>query len=155
MTIIVAFSCLSFLSPVDLSSLIVPPDMPPSAQYGSVPTRVARICSGRPRRHAEHAHFGVIVAVLSRIISITVGLTAGYVGGWVDRALMFFNDIFVAVPIFPILVMFYFVLRNDLDRDTGDHHGLLRLALRRPTDPLRRAELAAPRVHPPSGVRRA
>jgi peptide/nickel transport system permease protein len=28
---------------------------------------------------------------------------------------MFFNDIFVAMPIFPILVLFYFVLRNDLD----------------------------------------
>ena len=36
-------------------------------------------------------------------------------GGWVDRALMFINDIFVAMPIFPILVLFYFVLRYNLD----------------------------------------
>ena len=38
------------------------------------------------------------MAVLSRIISIAVGLAAGYVGGWVDRVLMFINDIFVADP---------------------------------------------------------
>ena len=62
--------------------------------------------------------FGITVAVLSRIISIAVGLTAGYVGGWVDRVLMFVNDIFVAVPIFPILVLFYFVLRNNLNSFT-------------------------------------
>ncbi len=38
-----------------------------------------------------------------------VGLAAGYLGGWVDRVLMFINDIFVAIPIFPILILFYFV----------------------------------------------
>ena len=59
--------------------------------------------------------FGLTVAVLSRIISIAVGLTAGYLGGWVDRVLMFVNDIFVAIPIFPVLVLFYFVLRNNMD----------------------------------------
>lgn len=62
--------------------------------------------------------FGITVAILSRIISITVGLAAGYIGGWVDRVLMFVNDIFVAVPIFPILVLFYFVLRNNMDSFT-------------------------------------
>jgi peptide/nickel transport system permease protein len=51
---------------------------------------------------------------LSRIISITVGLVAGYVGGWFDRVLMAINDVVVALPIFPILVLFYFVLRSDL-----------------------------------------
>src|SRR5690606_17660025 len=35
--------------------------------------------------------------------------------GWVDRALMFVNDIFVAIPIFPILILFYFVLRSNLN----------------------------------------
>jgi hypothetical protein len=45
-------------------------------------------------------------------------LLAGYLGGWVDRVLMFVNDIFVAVPIFPILVLFYFVLRNSMDSFT-------------------------------------
>ncbi len=59
--------------------------------------------------------FGVLVALISRIISIAVGLAAGYLGGWVDRVLMFFNDIFVAMPIFPILILFYFVMRTELD----------------------------------------
>ncbi len=74
--------------------------------------------------------FGLTVAVLSRIISITVGLTAGYLGGWVDRVLMFINDIFVAIPIFPILILFYFVLRTNLEHlHAGADHGLFRLAL--------------------------
>src|SRR5690606_32965066 len=59
--------------------------------------------------------FGLLVAALSRVVSIVVGLVAGYIGGWTDRALMFVNDIVVAIPIFPILVLFYFVLRNDLN----------------------------------------
>jgi peptide/nickel transport system permease protein len=62
---------------------------------------------------SQHAGFGITVAVLSRIISIVVGLAAGYLGGWVDRVLMFVNDIFVAIPIFPILILFYFVMRNN------------------------------------------
>ena len=37
-------------------------------------------------------------------------------GGWFDRALMTINDVVVALPIFPILVLIYFVMRNDLMR---------------------------------------
>ena len=59
--------------------------------------------------------FGLTVALVSRLISIVVGMVAGYMGGIVDRVLMFFADIFVSIPIFPILLLFYFVLRSDLN----------------------------------------
>ena len=92
------------------------PTSRPRRSTGSAPTRVGRTSSGRPRSpSATRSPSACIVAVLSRIISITVGLIAGYVGGWFDRALMSINDIVVALPIFPILVLFYFVLRDDLD----------------------------------------
>jgi peptide/nickel transport system permease protein len=58
--------------------------------------------------------FGIIVALLSRIISLAVGLTAGYLGGWVDRVLMAINDTFIVIPLFPILILFYFVLRDSM-----------------------------------------
>jgi peptide/nickel transport system permease protein len=56
--------------------------------------------------------FGIVVAVLSRLLSLAIGLLAGYKGGWVDRVLMAINDTFIAIPLFPILVLFYFVLRD-------------------------------------------
>ncbi len=58
--------------------------------------------------------FGVVVAVLSRILSLSVGLLAGYKGGWVDRVLMSINDTFIIMPLFPILVLFYFVMRDSM-----------------------------------------
>jgi peptide/nickel transport system permease protein len=56
--------------------------------------------------------FGIIVAALSRVLSLAIGLLSGYKGGWVDRVLMSINDTFIVIPLFPILVLFYFVMRD-------------------------------------------
>lgn len=114
---IVGFACLSFFSPVAPDLIFqVPPDMPPSSDYWfGTNSRGQDLFWQATFAIRNTLAFGVLVAVLSRIISITVGLLAGYLGGTLDRVLMFFNDIVVALPIFPILVLFYFVLRNDLD----------------------------------------
>lgn len=118
--IIVAFSCLSFFSPVDPAlQYMVPPDRPPSWEYWfGTNSRGQELFWQAPFAIRNTLSFGLLVALLSRIISIVVGLLAGYAGGWVDRVLMSINDIVVALPIFPILVLFYFVLRNDLDTVT-------------------------------------
>jgi len=118
--IVVIFAALSFVSPVDPSQIYLAiPDQPPSAQYWfGTNSRGQDLFWQLSAAFKNSLIFGFTVAVLSRIISIAVGLTAGYLGGWVDRVLMFINDIFVAVPIFPILVLFYFVLRNHMDSFT-------------------------------------
>jgi peptide/nickel transport system permease protein len=59
--------------------------------------------------------FGLAVAFISRILSLVVGLIAGYRGGWIDRVLMSINDTFIVIPLFPLLVMFYFVLRDNMN----------------------------------------
>jgi peptide/nickel transport system permease protein len=56
--------------------------------------------------------FGVAVALISRVLSLVIGLVAGYAGGVVDRVLMSLNDTFIVIPLFPILVLFYFVMRD-------------------------------------------
>jgi peptide/nickel transport system permease protein len=114
---VVIFACLSFFSPVDPSLIYMTiPDQPPSAQFWfGTNSRGQDMFWQLSAAFRNSLTFGLTVAVLSRIISIAVGLTAGYLGGWIDRALMFVNDIFVAVPIFPVLVLFYFVLRNNMD----------------------------------------
>lgn len=118
--IVVVFAGLSFFSPVDPSLIYMTiPDQPPSAQFWfGTNSRGQDMFWQLSAALKNSLIFGITVAVLSRIISITVGLISGYVGGWVDRVLMFINDIFVAVPIFPVLVLFYFVLRNNLDSFT-------------------------------------
>ncbi|ODT82242.1 MAG: peptide ABC transporter [Pelagibacterium sp. SCN 64-44] len=117
---VVIFACLSFFAPVDPSLIYVTiPDQPPSAQYWfGTNSRGQDMFWQLSTAFRNSLVFGLTVAVLSRIISIAVGLASGYIGGWVDRVLMFINDIFVAVPIFPILVLFYFVLRNHMDSFT-------------------------------------
>src|SRR5688572_4427663 len=59
--------------------------------------------------------FGLAVALISRILSLAIGLVAGYRGGFVDRVLMSINDTFIIIPLFPLLVMFYFVLRDSMN----------------------------------------
>ncbi|WFE76924.1 ABC transporter permease [Roseinatronobacter sp. S2] len=115
--IVVFFACLSAFSPVDPSMIYVaPPDQPPSRDYWfGTNSRGQDMFWQLSFAFRNTLLFGLTVAVLSRMISIAIGLLSGYLGGPVDRILMFFNDIFVALPIFPILVLFYFVMRNDLN----------------------------------------
>lgn len=115
--IIVGFSCLSYFSPVDPSLVyVVPPEQPPSTEYWfGTNSRGQELFWQATFAIRNTLSFGLLVAFLSRIISITVGLVAGYIGGWVDRVLMSVNDVVVALPIFPILVLFYFAMRDDLD----------------------------------------
>ncbi|MCS6759606.1 MAG: ABC transporter permease [Candidatus Devosia euplotis] len=118
--IVAVFAALSFASPVDPSLIYMTiPDQPPPAQYWFGTNSLGQELFWQPSAAFKNSPiFAVTVAVLSCIISITVGLTAGYAGSWVDRVLMFINDIFVVMPIFPILVLLYFVLRSNMDNFT-------------------------------------
>jgi peptide/nickel transport system permease protein len=117
---VVLFSLLSFVSPIDPELIYVAfPDQPPSAQFWfGTNSRGQEMFWLLTFAFRNTLMFGVTVAVLSRVISITVGLLSAYMGGWVDRGLMFVNDIFVSIPTFPLLILFYFVFRSNMDTFT-------------------------------------
>jgi ABC-type dipeptide/oligopeptide/nickel transport system permease subunit len=48
---------------------------------------------------------GVFSAVIAVSLGLLVGLTSGYVGGWIDELLMRFNDILLTIPGLPLLIV--------------------------------------------------
>ena len=112
--LVVVMALLSFVSPYPpLDVYVVAPDVPPSWEYFfGTTSRGQDVFWQLTLAIRNTLTFGIVVAVLSRIIALLVGLVAGYKGGWVDRVLMSINDTFVVIPLFPILVLFYFIMRD-------------------------------------------
>lgn len=115
-TIVVVMAGLSFVSPYPPGEVyVVPPDVPPSAAYWlGTTSRGQDVFWQLTFAIRNTLSFGIMVAVLSRVIALVVGLLAGYSGGWIDRVLMSINDTFIIIPLFPILILFYFVLRDTM-----------------------------------------
>src|SRR3954468_4822087 len=94
------FSRLSFFSPYPPNdSFVVPPDVPPSAAYWMGTTSRGQDLFWLLTFSIRNTLlFGIVVAVLSRLLALLIGLVAGYSGGWTDRALMSINDTFIVIP---------------------------------------------------------
>jgi peptide/nickel transport system permease protein len=122
---VVVFSALSFVSPYPPNdAFVVPPDVPPSWAYPlGTTSRGQDVFWLLTFAIRNTLLFGTVVALLSRMLSLVIGLIAGYAGGIVDRVLMSLNDTFIVIPLFPILVLFYFVMRDKMS------WGLLALAM--------------------------
>jgi peptide/nickel transport system permease protein len=114
LSVVILVAAASFFSPYPAAdSFVVPPDMPPSWPHIlGTNSRGQDVFWQLSFAIRNTLLFGFSVAILSRIISLVVGLVAGYAGGLVDRVLMSINDSFIVIPLFPILVLFYFVMRE-------------------------------------------
>jgi peptide/nickel transport system permease protein len=113
---VIAIAGLSFFSPYPPNdSYVVPPDVPPSWPYIlGTNSRGQDVFWQLTVAIRNTLVFGLLVAFISRILSLVIGLVSGYAGGIVDRVLMSINDTFVVIPLFPILVLFYFVMRDNM-----------------------------------------
>jgi peptide/nickel transport system permease protein len=116
MTFVLIVSCLSFFSPYSpLDIYLAPPDVPPSWAYPLGTTSRGQDLFWQLTFAIRNTLlFGFTVAIISRILSLIIGLLSGYLGGPVDRVLMSINDTFIVIPLFPILVLFYFVMRDSM-----------------------------------------
>jgi len=114
---ILTIAACSFFSPYDPRDVyLAPPDVPPSLAYPLGTTSRGQDMFWQLSFAIRNTlAFGLAVAILSRILSLTIGLVAGYLGGRTDRVLMSINDTFIVIPLFPILVLFYFVLREQMN----------------------------------------
>jgi peptide/nickel transport system permease protein len=112
--VVLTIAGLSFVSPYPANvSYVVAPDLPPNAAHWfGTTSRGQDVLWQLTFAIRNTLAFGILVAVLSRLMSLAIGLVAGYRGGWIDRVLMSINDIFIVIPLFPILILFYFVLRD-------------------------------------------
>ena len=114
--IVLVFAAASFFSPYPpQDSYVVPPDVPPSWAYPlGTNSRGQDVFWQLTFAIRNSLLFGLSVALMSRILSLVIGLVAGYAGGMVDRVLMTVNDTFVVIPLFPILVLFFFMMRDQM-----------------------------------------
>jgi peptide/nickel transport system permease protein len=114
LSLIIIMIVMSFFSPYDPSrSFMVPADQPPSAEYiFGTSSRGQDVFWWMTYAIRNSAALGILTAIVSRIIAIFVGLSAGYRGGWADKILMSINDSFVVMPVLPILILMSFLLRG-------------------------------------------
>ncbi|WP_027544636.1 ABC transporter permease [Bradyrhizobium sp. WSM2254] len=92
---------------------VVPPDLPPSLTYWfGTTSRGQDVFWQLSFAIRNTLLFGCTVALISRLFALMIGLISGYKGGWIDRALMSVNDTFIVIPLLPILVLFYFMMRD-------------------------------------------
>lgn len=112
--VVLLLSALASCSPYPPQQVyVVPPDVRPSLTYWfGTTSRGQDVFWQLSFAMRNTLLFGCAVALISRLLALMVGLLSGYTGGWIDRALMSVNDTFIVIPLLPILVLFYFVMRD-------------------------------------------
>lgn len=57
---------------------------------------------------------GIAAMLVGITIGTTIGATAGYFGGFVDSALMRFTDLFISLPVLPLLLLIIYLFRDTM-----------------------------------------
>jgi peptide/nickel transport system permease protein len=115
---VLLLSALTSFSPYPPETVyVVPPDVPPCwAYWFGTTSRGQDVFWQLTFAIRNTLLFGGTVALISRLLALVIGLLSGYKGGWIDRVLMSVNDTFIVIPLLPVLVLFYFVMRDSMSR---------------------------------------
>jgi peptide/nickel transport system permease protein len=114
--IVLGYAAIHPLSPYPPNALyLLPPDMPPSGTYVfGTTSRGEDVFWLMSQAIWNTATFGFVVTFVSRILALATGLVSGYAGGRVEVAMMTVNDTLIALPNIPILLLVYFVMRDQM-----------------------------------------
>jgi peptide/nickel transport system permease protein len=70
---------------------------------------------------------GVVAVLIAITLGTTVGAVAGFFGGRTDSLLMRITDVFLALPVLPLLLMVTYLFRDPLKRIFGPEVGIFLL----------------------------
>ena len=66
---------------------------------------------------------GLAAMVVAVVVGVVVGALAGMSAGWVDAALMWLTDLFLALPLLPLLLLLMYLFRDHFKRMFGVEGG--------------------------------
>ncbi|SLN66699.1 ABC transporter permease [Oceanibacterium hippocampi] len=103
------------LAPFDPMAISGPPLLPPDASYLLGTDMLGRdVLSGMIHGARVSLIVGLVSALCSAGIGITVGAIAGYFGGAIDRALVRFTEFFQVIPSFMFVILLVAILTPSL-----------------------------------------
>lgn len=111
---LIVFAFLSLFSPYDpRASYYAPINHPPSFRYlFGTNGRGQDLFWLLTYAMKNSLIFSLEVALISRVIAIIVGITAGYKRGVVDQILVLLSDSFIILPLLPILIFLKLIMRE-------------------------------------------
>lgn len=115
--IFIVISFISLFSPYSLKSWnVVPRDLPVSMEFLLGTNSMGQDLLWKTMAAIKNSLIlGLIAATISRVIALVLGLMAGYKGGIFDRIIMTFNDSFIIIPLFPLLILIASILGSSIN----------------------------------------
>jgi len=95
-----------WLAPYDPGKIVVSTTQDPSAHHWLGQTQLGQdiwsqlLVGARPTMVVSF-----LAGAIATILSIVIGITAGYVGGWVDDVLSMIANVFLVLPALPLLIV--------------------------------------------------
>ena len=103
----------SALAPVDPQRMVGRPHDPPSQEYVLGTTRQGQdVFSQMVHGTGTTLRVGFVTGTIVMIIAIAVGLTAGFVGGFVDEGLSLITNIVLVIPGLPLILVIASLIDN-------------------------------------------
>lgn len=108
--ILLAFVLIALLAPIlaptDPSAQLFTPMAPPSGAHWLGTTSSGQdIYSQLVWGTRQSLVIGLVAGIAATIISVLIGVTSAYLGGWTDHVLSLFTDIFLVLPQLPLMIV--------------------------------------------------
>jgi peptide/nickel transport system permease protein len=94
------------IAPYDPQALVAAPDLGPSSKHLLGTTNLGQdVFSQLIWSTRLTVWVTLVVSVIATFISMIIGVTAAYAGGATDRVLMLITDVFLILPVLPLLIL--------------------------------------------------